>query len=81
MTPTKTLEVNGDILATGDVSLGGEDCAEDFDVRDRAELVTADRPLQDIVNDATSSPNVIVTGFTAGERGMSERREATDETE
>jgi hypothetical protein len=38
MTPTKTLEVNGDILATGDVSLGGADCAEDFDVRDRALL-------------------------------------------
>jgi hypothetical protein len=40
MTPTKTLEVNGDILATGDVSLSGADCAEDFDVRDRALLET-----------------------------------------
>jgi hypothetical protein len=38
MVPTEALEVTGNILATGDVRLAGADCAEDFDVRDRALL-------------------------------------------
>lgn len=38
MTPTELLEVHGNILATGDIKLAGADCAEDFDVRDRAAL-------------------------------------------
>lgn len=32
--PKEKLEVNGNILATGDVILPGADCAEDFDVED-----------------------------------------------
>jgi hypothetical protein len=30
--PRARLEVNGDIIVTGDVVLQNEDCAEDFDV-------------------------------------------------
>ena len=36
ITPTEKLEVNGNILATGDVRLAGADCAEDFNVGDAA---------------------------------------------
>ena len=36
--PQEKLEVNGNILATGDVILTGADCAEDFDVKDAQAL-------------------------------------------
>jgi hypothetical protein len=37
-TPRERLEVDGNILATGDVILSGADCAEDFNVADAKEL-------------------------------------------
>ena len=36
--PNERLEVNGNILATGDVKLAGGDCAEDFDIEGAALL-------------------------------------------
>jgi hypothetical protein len=38
MNPEKTLHVIGDIFASGDMGLAGADCAEEFDVHDRALL-------------------------------------------
>jgi hypothetical protein len=38
MAPDELLDVKGNIMVSGDVKLAGEDCAEDFDVRDPAAL-------------------------------------------
>jgi hypothetical protein len=46
--PTEVLEVNGNILATGDVRLAGADCAEAFDV---AELTTLEPGTVMVIGD------------------------------